>query len=200
MHKNLLTAIRDKNCIYRNIKLTYPVISGSAKNIAIVKSNELIRNYSFQFIRLNIPEYDIAESGCCHYKINIANEKIISTSYLLQARFSELKKIYTSMGSINIFFEDGSILKQDVLFIKGSNYLNLINETIEGEILKKKLLLIRDFKGLDSEFNFYIKPGYLVVYFQLYEYTPYIYGIPQFYISLEKLRDVINPEIYNWVI
>ena len=42
------------------------------------------------------------------------------------------------------------------------------------------------FKGISENQGFYISSGNIVIYFQVYEIAPYVTGIPEFYIPVEK--------------
>ncbi|WP_368073024.1 RsiV family protein [Virgibacillus salinus] len=42
--------------------------------------------------------------------------------------------------------------------------------------------------------DFYIADKALVIYFQLYEITPYVFGFPMFPISVYAIKDIINED------
>ena len=51
-----------------------------------------------------------------------------------------------------------------------------------------------DFEGIRSDQDFYIADTVLVIYFQLYEITPYSLGFPYFPIPILDIADSINPD------
>ncbi|MGE6258414.1 DUF3298 and DUF4163 domain-containing protein [Heyndrickxia sporothermodurans] len=63
-------------------------------------------------------------------------------------------------------------------------YKEKINAIIKKQIKQRKLPLITPFKSISNNQTFYVQGNQLVVYFGLYEYTPYAAGIPEFKIPL----------------
>lgn len=63
-------------------------------------------------------------------------------------------------------------------------YKAKINAIIKKQIKQRKLDLIEPFKTISNNQSFYLQGDHLVVYFGLYEYTPYAAGIPEFKIPL----------------
>ncbi|MGE8203258.1 DUF3298 and DUF4163 domain-containing protein [Heyndrickxia sp. NPDC080065] len=65
-----------------------------------------------------------------------------------------------------------------------SNYKEIINKVIKKQIKERKIDLIEPFKSISKNQKFYLQGDQIVVYFDLYEYTPYAAGIPEFKIPL----------------
>lgn len=69
---------------------------------------------------------------------------------------------------------------------------------MRGKVLEKLgqgsvlLQLIHDFTVIQANQDFYIADKVLVVYFQLYETTPYAFGFPMFPISVFNIQDIIG--------
>lgn len=74
------------------------------------------------------------------------------------------------------------------LFIDGYSYKDVINKSIKEEIDKNPENYFNsgsDFKGINENQNFYIEGDNLVIYYQLYDIAPYVFGIPEFKIPLK---------------
>ncbi|TYP70116.1 stalk domain-containing protein [Paenibacillus methanolicus] len=69
-----------------------------------------------------------------------------------------------------------------------ANYIAIVNEEIKRQIESTDLPLIEPFTTIDADQRYYLRGDALVVYFSLYEYTPYAAGIPEFVIPLSKFK------------
>jgi len=78
------------------------------------------------------------------------------------------------------------------LFKPGSDYVKRISELIKVQIKERDIPLLVDFKAIRPDQDFYIADKALIIYFQLYEITPYAYGFPMFPISVYALQDIID--------
>jgi len=54
--------------------------------------------------------------------------------------------------------------------------------------------LIREFKTIDDNEDFYLTGNTLVIYFQEIEFTPHYIGIPEFTIPFKRIKNLINEE------
>lgn len=79
------------------------------------------------------------------------------------------------------------------LFKPGSPYVQRISEYIRRHIQQWKTPVLEPFTKIKPDQDFYIADTSLVVYFQLYEISPYVAGFPYFPIPLLDLQDIIKP-------
>jgi len=97
----------------------------------------------------------------------------------------------TTRTSYTIDKKKESLIVLKDLFIKGYDYSNIINKEIRKEISKNPDYYFDSgnvFKGISENQSFYIEGDNLVIYYQLYDIAPYVFGIPEFKIPL-KLFD-----------
>lgn len=80
------------------------------------------------------------------------------------------------------------------LFKPGSNYIQRISELIRMQIEQRDIPVINGFTEIKPNQDFYIADRTLVIYFQLYDLTPYAYGFPFFPISVYDLQDIIRED------
>lgn len=78
------------------------------------------------------------------------------------------------------------------LFKPGSNYVEVLSKIIQNQINERDVQLLGEFSGISPDQDFYIADKALVIYFQLYEITPYYVGFPMFPISVFALQDIID--------
>ena len=79
------------------------------------------------------------------------------------------------------------------LFKPGSPYVQKISEYIRRHIHQWKIPVLEPFTKIKPDQDFYIADTSLVVYFQLYEISPYVEGFPYFPIPLLDLQNIIKP-------
>jgi len=71
-----------------------------------------------------------------------------------------------------------------------------VNEIIQKQINSKEFVFIAPYTGIkEIDQGFYLTAKDVVVYYQPYEYTPYVYGFLKFTIPFDQIADIINPEI-----
>ncbi|MGR3766275.1 DUF3298 domain-containing protein [Rossellomorea sp. NS-SX7] len=78
------------------------------------------------------------------------------------------------------------------LFKPGSDYVKRISDLVALQIKQRDIPLLGEFTGISPDQDFYIADKSLVIYFQLYEITPYVFGFPMFPISVYDLQDIIE--------
>lgn len=67
-------------------------------------------------------------------------------------------------------------------------YLIIIHLQIE----ERDLPLLGEFEGIRPDQDYYIVDNVLVIYFQLYEISPYAAGFPYFPIPLYKIESILS--------
>ncbi|WP_051623699.1 DUF3298 and DUF4163 domain-containing protein [Clostridium hydrogeniformans] len=99
----------------------------------------------------------------------------------------------TYRKNYNIDAKTGDVLKLKDIFKDNYDYEKIINNIIKKEIGKDKESFFQDsFHGINEDTNFYIEKENMVVYFQLYEITPYASGFPKFKIPLKDVESGIK--------
>ncbi|MBT2690964.1 DUF3298 and DUF4163 domain-containing protein [Bacillus sp. ISL-47] len=98
----------------------------------------------------------------------------------------------TVIKSLTFDLQKGTQVALKDLFKPGSDYVKRISDLIAVQIKERDIPLLVDFTAIKPEQDFYIADKALVVYFQLYEITPYAYGFPMFPISGYDLQDIID--------
>ncbi|WP_197249282.1 DUF3298 domain-containing protein [Cytobacillus firmus] len=98
----------------------------------------------------------------------------------------------TVIKSLTFDLQKGKQAALKDLFKPGSDYVKRISDLIAVQIKERDIPLLVDFTEIKPDQDFYIADKALVVYFQLYEITPYAYGFPMFPISVYDLQDIID--------
>lgn len=100
----------------------------------------------------------------------------------------------TIIKSLTFNIKDGRAYELSDLFKSESNYVKVLSNLIEKQIQQRNIQLLGDFKGISPNQDYYIADKCLVIYFQLYEITPYVFGFPFFPISVYEIQDIIKED------
>lgn len=98
----------------------------------------------------------------------------------------------TYLKSLTFDLKKGKKCKLKDLFKPGVDYVKRLSEIINLQIKQRDLHLLNGFISIQPNQDFYIADKALVIYFQLYEITPYVYGFPMFPISVYDIQDLID--------
>ncbi|WP_340020762.1 DUF4163 domain-containing protein [Paenibacillus sp. FSL K6-1096] len=92
----------------------------------------------------------------------------------------------TYRNAFTFSLKDGKRLLLGDLFGANPNYKKQLNAKLSKE-LKASGSYLGGFNGLNTEKYFYLKDGKAVLFFQLYDYTVYAAGFPEFTFSFKEL-------------
>lgn len=89
--------------------------------------------------------------------------------------------------------ETGEIYSLADLF-DAERYVDVLSARVAKDIEADEVYsLYGTYEGIRPDHDFYLTPEGLVLYFQVYDIAPYAYGIPEFLIPYEELREIIPP-------
>lgn len=97
----------------------------------------------------------------------------------------------TLLKSLTFDISTGKAYSLSELFTPGSNYVERISAIIKAQIAERGIETLSPFTAIRPDQDYYIADKAIVVYFQLYEITPYYYGFPMFPISVYSLQSII---------
>ena len=122
-------------------------------------------------------------------RYKVTNGQNVTSFYIDYYQFTGGAHGITSRLSYNVDNANGKELNLNDLFKNGYDYKSVINLEIANAIErdKDKYFTGKDgFNGIKENQAFYIDRGNVVIYFDIYEIAPYVTGIPEFYIPVEK--------------
>lgn len=97
----------------------------------------------------------------------------------------------TLIKSLTFDTETGRSYTLQDLFKPGSDYVDVLSTFVQKQINERDIPILNNFSTISPDQDFYIADKSLVLYFQLYEITPYYIGLPMFPISVFDLQDII---------
>lgn len=98
----------------------------------------------------------------------------------------------TYLKALTFDIEKGNLCELPDLFKSNSDYIRKISDLIKLQIKKRNIPLISEFTSIQPDQDFYIADKTLVIYFQLYELTPYYFGFPIFPISVYDIQEILD--------
>lgn len=172
--------------------LTYPALTGIGNSSVERRLNTAIRRAAMSLLPEPSPDLDII-SAASNYDLKVLKNNIISLrleNYYYQRRSAHGM---TYVTSITANTQTGQIYRFKDLFNPASNYKEVLTQIIQQQITDRQIPLINDYDGIKGDESFYLTEDSLVIYYQLYEYTPYYYGIPEFPIPYSQIANLLNP-------
>ncbi len=95
--------------------------------------------------------------------------------------------------SITFNANTGQIYSFSDLFNPRTNYIAELNRLAQEYIQRNNVTLTTPFGGVEENQAFYLTPDSLVMYYQVYEYTPYYYGLFKIEIPYNRIRNLLGP-------
>ncbi|MDR1701822.1 MAG: DUF3298 and DUF4163 domain-containing protein [Sporomusaceae bacterium] len=162
-------------------------VTSLANPLAQKYINSTIQAEALDFAKGVQDEYYTSNIGS---KVMYQQNNLLSI-YLLEYVYSEGAAHGMSFAKTFTFnLKTGDLYQLQELFQNGSDYQNKINTFIRNDIQKRDIYLFEEFSGIDTEQEFYLKDNALVVYYQIYRYTPYAEGFLEFEIPYHQLNDI----------
>lgn len=176
------------------LEVRYPRVSRLPSRAAQTRINHTILDRIYAMIRdqgyLQEPDKEITGT----YEIPLNDHGLLSVILDNYAYAKGAAHGLTVRHSPTFNLQSGRVYRLKDLFKPGSDYIRVISDRIKQEIAEKDIPLIAEFEAIKEDEDFYMTEDSLVIYFQLYEYTPYAYGFPSFSIPYEDLRKIVDPE------
>ncbi|SET33349.1 protein of unknown function [Natronincola peptidivorans] len=181
-----------RRIIKQRIGVTYPDIIGLENKEAQKEINALIQEEIYRMIIEQGFEEDYTKEIWGDYKVKYNKNNLFSILIYINSYSKGAAHGLTAVKGINVDLCTGRSYQLMDLFMKDSNYISTINEIINHQIMKRKVPLLIEFETIDKKQDFYLKEEALVVFFQIYEYTPYDFGIPEFEIPYTEIQDCFD--------
>jgi len=189
----LPVSIRTMRLFWPNLNVYYPVVYGMADTVVQQKMNTEILNQVDRLIRDQGYYQNPMTQVTGYYEIK-TNERNILSLDLINYAFSGGAHGLTIMKSLTFDVVSGKSYQLKELFKKDSDYVKVLSEIVGVQIKERDLPLLEEYKGIKPDQDYYIADKCLVLYYQLYELVPYVYGFPYFPISVYEIEDIIDED------
>ncbi|WLD91530.1 DUF3298 and DUF4163 domain-containing protein [Alkalihalobacillus sp. AL-G] len=126
------------------------------------------------------------------YTIKVNKNGVLSVIFLLDyytagaAHGMQVQKALT-FSTIN-----GTCFPFPSLFRMNSYYKTRLSRYAKAYIKSENITLIEEYKGITDEQEYYLTNDTLVLFYQLYEYTPYAYGFLEIPVPFEVVQTLVD--------
>lgn len=185
--------VKTVHMINHRLDSFFPVIGGISNKEVQKKINETILKTVYALMREQGYFENENTTVTASYEIKTNERGILSLS-LINYAFSGGAHGLTIIKSLTFNVESGRLYQLKDLFKPGSNYVHRLSEIVKEQIETRDIPVFDEFTQIKPDQDFYIADKALVLYFQLYDITPYAYGFPYFPISVYDIQDIIDEE------
>lgn len=176
----------------QNFDVSIPIITDGAPPSAMWVMNNSIISLVYQLIKeQGYYEDPVKPQVKGDFEIKTNERGVLSLNIINYTYHYHAAHGLTIIKSLTFDISTGKNYQLSELFKPGSDYIGRINAKIQQQIKERDIPLLGNFKGISPEQDYYLADKSIVVYFQLYDLTPYVYGFPMFPISLYELQDII---------
>lgn len=171
----------------------YPQVAIKQNYVWENKINHAITQNVYELITLqveNVPSPIEEMLGL--YEIKNNQRQVLSLSLSNYTYYQHAAHGMTYIQSLTFDLEKESICKLEDLFKPGSDYVQEISAIVKTQIQQRDIPLLNGFSEIKVNQDFYIADKALVIYFQLYEISPYVVGFSMFPISVFDLVAIID--------
>lgn len=155
--------------------------------------NRTIVSQTQQLINLQVGDMPTTvEEMLGHYEVKNNQREVLSLSLSNYTYHKHAAHGMTYIKSLTFDLQKGKLCTLKDLFKPGSDYVTRLSAIIEAQIAERDIWTLEKFAVIKPDQDFYIADKSLVVYFQLYEITPYAFGFPMFPISVYEIQDIID--------
>ncbi|MDF2724481.1 MAG: hypothetical protein K0Q59_4156 [Paenibacillus sp.] len=193
--RDLKANISKKVMIKPRLQIRYPQVSGLPDRKAQMSINDRIMQLVYQMIRDQGYVEDPTREMTGTYEIQLNGNGLISIVFQNYVYAKGAAHGITLQKSLTMDLWNGREYRFADLFKKDSNYKQKIDEILNKQIKEQDVPIFEftPFQGVGPNQEYYLTPTDLVIYYQLYEYTPYAYGFPTFHIPYTEISDIIDP-------
>lgn len=171
------------------IDFYYPIVEGLRDQAVEQRINHQIVGLMYRLIaELQQPGLTTQVSGS--YEIKANERDVLSLTLSALGEFGGAHPM-TYIRSLNIDVTTGTNYPLGSNFKPGSNYIQVLSDMINRQIQERDIPLLDGFPGIRPDQDYYIADNVLVIYFQLYEISPYAAGFPYFPIPIYQIQDML---------
>lgn len=171
----------------------YPRVTGMQNQDLEKMINRTITHQTEQLIHqqtANLPSPVEEMMGA--YEIKNNQRRVLSLSLSNYTYQYHAAHGMTYIKSLTFDLKKGKLCTLKDLFKTGSDYVERLSAMIRTQIQRRNIQLLNGPVRIRPDQDYYIADKSLVIYFQLYEITPYAFGFPMFPISVYDVQDIID--------
>ncbi|MBM7602776.1 hypothetical protein JOC75_000746 [Metabacillus crassostreae] len=126
------------------------------------------------------------------YEIKNNQRQVLSLTFSNYTYHDQAAHGMTYLRSLTFDLKKGKQCQLRHLFKPEVDYMKKLSEIIKMQMKQRDIPLLHEFNTIKPNQDFYIADKTIVIYFQLYEITPYVFGFPMFPISVYDIQELID--------
>ncbi|MEW6696820.1 MAG: DUF3298 and DUF4163 domain-containing protein [Bacillota bacterium] len=189
---NVMAQINEQRVDLPCVDVVYPQVAGLSDKEVQSRINQMIEEQITDLLS----EVDCADGWTAtgRYSVEVNQNGILSIRLEVYTYKEQQAHGMTVVKSLTVDLASGKVYELRDLFKRNSHYILRLSNIIKEQIQERDLPLINEFNRISDNEEFYLTENALVIYFQLYEYTPYYVGIPEFVIPYDRIRNLIRED------
>lgn len=172
--------------------INVPRVIGGTSTAATIQMNQMITDQINSLIKKQTSQTGNIDTMIGTYELKTNERHVLCLSFSNYTYMSHYAHGMTYMVSLTFDSQTGKSYTLKELFKPGSDYVKRISSLIQAQIRQRNIQLLNEFTAIQPDQDFYIADKSLVIYFQLYDITPYYAGFPMFPISVFDLQDMAD--------
>lgn len=173
-----------------NLSVFYPFVAGQTNPAAMQIMNNTILSLINQLIHMQGYFQNPMTEITGWFELKTNERDILSLNLGNYGYPPKAAHGMTYIKSLTFDTRTGHAYQLPELFKPGSDYVRRLSDIIKNQIAQRGIQLLNEFEKIRPDQDYYIADKALVIYFQLYEITPYVFGFPMFPISVFDLQDI----------
>ncbi|WP_255193582.1 PdaC/SigV domain-containing protein [Brevibacillus laterosporus] len=176
-----------------NVSIQYPQLKWLSSNVEIQRNiNDQLEKVALETFEMGSQASMEIREGENPYDYSLDYEITYNQNGLISIVFDQYTYTGGAHGMVDrvaytIDIKTGKILSLQDLLKENPDYEAEITQQIKKQFQQKYGYLLTPFETINEQQAFYIKGDSVIIYFGLYEYTPYSAGIPEFSLPLSSL-------------
>lgn len=181
------------------IKVQYPQLSGFANTAVQEKLNAFFLAKAEEYVKSGkgLPEQMTKDWGETErpivYETNVNYTITLNQDNRLSMYFIPYEYTGGAHGMYDYHAHTFDLTTGEELTLQqvasdNPKYKTIINAEIQKQIKDRKMELLTPFTSIRDDQGFFLRGNSVVVYFSLYEYVPYAFGMPEFSIPLSAFK------------
>lgn len=183
--------IRVQHIVRPRLDVAYPVVTGLANPTAQLRINSALYYLANQIITDQGYYQNPRTESTGYFEVKTNERDILSISLINDAYSGGVHGLRI-IKSLTTNVNTGKIYKLKDLFKSDADYVRVLTDKVKRQISDRGIYLLGQFVSIRPDQDFYIADKALVIYFQLYEITPYAFGFPYFPISIYELKGIMD--------
>ncbi|WP_252130675.1 DUF3298 and DUF4163 domain-containing protein [Clostridium caldaquaticum] len=194
-HRRKPALITDVKVENPGLNLTYPKVSGLKHKSAESGINRYIKKEVHRLLKEEGYGTEKEKKFNGGYTVKLNKRGTLSIIIEIFSYVKGGEKGTTIRKTINVSLKDARVYYLHDLFsrrIRKSKYIGVLNEIIKSQIKSREIKTTEEFNTISINQDYYLTEHSLVIYFQMFEFTPFEYGFPEFEIDFQDIADIIN--------